>query len=143
MAPIFNWPPFKLVELNADTGKPTDPNIGMRVRREFYDVKRDGRGKKVIVAHKTGGGSSKQEDTKEPVKNEGSEQNKVDGERKEKNGEGGGNQVPVVLFSKLFERSLTCLAAETTQGRMDSRRRRETQSDEGGWEDYERDQSRI
>ena len=55
--PFVNWPPFRLVALNADTGKPIDPNVGMRVQREFYDVKKDRNGKKVVVAHKSPSGS--------------------------------------------------------------------------------------
>lgn len=57
MGKHFNWPPFVAVALDADTGKPVDPNIGMRVKREFYNVGKDGKGRKVVVAHKTGSGS--------------------------------------------------------------------------------------
>ena len=57
MGKWFNWPPFVAVAIDADTGKPLDPDIGMRTRREFYNVGKDGKGKKVIVAHKSPSGS--------------------------------------------------------------------------------------
>lgn len=54
MGKFFNWPPFVAVPIDADTGKPLDPNVGMRVKREFYNVGTDGKGKKVMIAHKSG-----------------------------------------------------------------------------------------
>ena len=57
MAPFFNWPPFVAVAIDADTGKPLDPNIGMRVKREFVNVGIDGKGRKMLVAHKSPSGS--------------------------------------------------------------------------------------
>ena len=50
--PFFDWPPFKLVALDADTGKPLDPNVGMRVCRDFYNVRKDKNGKKVMTRKK-------------------------------------------------------------------------------------------
>lgn len=84
--PHFNWPPFKLVRLDADTGKPLDPNVGMRVYREFYDIKKDKHGKNVVVAHKSGNGGSK----KGEAAAEGGE--KKDGNGKNGNGNGNGNK---------------------------------------------------
>ena len=54
MGKFFNWPPFVTVPIDANTGKPLDPNVGMRVQREFYNVGKDGKGKKVMIAHKSG-----------------------------------------------------------------------------------------
>ena len=88
--PFFGWPPFRLVALDADTGKPIDPNIGMRVKREFYDIKKDKNGKKMIIAHKTSShgttkdeGKGGSEDIKKGVN--------VKGNEVKKNGSGGGN----------------------------------------------------
>ena len=50
----FNWPPFVVDLIDTNTGKPLDPNVGMRVKREFYNVGKDGKGKKMIIAHKSG-----------------------------------------------------------------------------------------
>ena len=57
MGKWFNWPPFVAVAIDTDTGKPVDPNIGMRTRREFYNIGKDGKGKKVLIAHKSPAGS--------------------------------------------------------------------------------------
>jgi hypothetical protein len=52
------------VPIDADTGKPLDPNIGMRLKREFYNVGKDGKGKKRIVAHKSGSATAAAEEGK-------------------------------------------------------------------------------
>ena len=90
MGKFFNWPPFVAVPIDANTGKPLDPNVGMRVQREFYNVGKDGKGKKVMVAHKSGSsaaaaGEGKKEDS---GKNGG-------GEKKDKavGADGGGAKV--------------------------------------------------
>jgi hypothetical protein len=64
MGKWFNWPPFVVVPIDADTGKPLDPNVGMRVKREFYNVGKDGKGKKMIIAHKSGSATAAAEEGK-------------------------------------------------------------------------------
>jgi hypothetical protein len=64
MGKWFNWPPFVAVPIDADTGKPSDPNVGMRVKREFYNVGKDGKGKKMIIAHKSGSAAAAAEEAK-------------------------------------------------------------------------------
>lgn len=49
---FFNWPPFKLYAIDADTGKPLDPNVGITKYVRYYDVKADKHGKKSLVSHK-------------------------------------------------------------------------------------------
>ncbi|KAK5754168.1 hypothetical protein LTS12_015694 [Elasticomyces elasticus] len=46
------WP-FRLVALDADTGKPLDSNIGRRTTVTYYDIKKDSNGKRSVVAHKS------------------------------------------------------------------------------------------
>lgn len=75
--------------LDADTGKPIDPTVGMRVYREFYNVKKDKNGKKMIVAHKNGEGSNKGAVMIEDVKKNGSANGGNNGGNKG-NGQGGG-----------------------------------------------------
>lgn len=84
--PLFNWPPFKLVALDADTGKPIDPTVGMRVYREFYNVKKDKDGKKMIVVKKNGEASDRGGVMFEDVKKDGNGNGK-------NGGNGGGGDV--------------------------------------------------
>ncbi|KAK3112822.1 hypothetical protein LTR53_010503 [Teratosphaeriaceae sp. CCFEE 6253] len=44
--------PFRLIPINADTGKPLDPAIGRKQMVTYYDIKKDKSGKRSIVAHK-------------------------------------------------------------------------------------------
>lgn len=94
--PFFNWPPFKLVALDADTGKPLDPTVGMRVYREFYNVKKDKDGKKMIMVHRNGEGSKKGEVMTEDVKKDGNGKaangSKAGGGEAAKNGGNGGGE---------------------------------------------------
>ena len=97
MGKYFNWPPFKLVALDADTGKPLDPNVGMRVKREFYDIKKDDKGNNMVVAHKTNGSKAGVDDVKKNGKGNGNG-GAGNGKGVRKNdggncGAGGGNQV--------------------------------------------------
>jgi len=46
------WP-FRLVPIDADTRQPLDPNIGRRTAVTYYDIKKDGKGKPAIVAHRS------------------------------------------------------------------------------------------
>lgn len=58
--------------LDTNTGKPIDPTVGMRVYREFYNVKKDKDGKKMVVVHKTNGdGSNKRAVMTKDVKKNG------------------------------------------------------------------------
>ncbi|RMZ04296.1 hypothetical protein D0864_02768 [Hortaea werneckii] len=45
--------PFRLIPIDADTGKPTDPNIGRKTYVTYYDVRKGKNGSKSIVAHKS------------------------------------------------------------------------------------------
>ncbi|RMZ14124.1 hypothetical protein D0864_00263 [Hortaea werneckii] len=45
--------PFRLIPIDADTGKPTDPNIGRKTYVTYYDVRKSKNGSKSIVAHKS------------------------------------------------------------------------------------------
>ena len=90
---FFNWPPFVAVALDADTGKPLDPNIGMRVKREFYDVKKTKNGQKVTVAHKSGSAQGSKAGGGGEEKKNGIGDGKKDGNgngKKGENGKGGG-----------------------------------------------------
>lgn len=112
MGKYFNWPPFVAIPVDADTGKPVDPNVGMRVKREFYNVGTDGKGKKVMIAHKSPSGSKvgaeeiKEEEKKDDGKkggngNDGGKDNgKKDGEEKkqDKGADGEGQKVRVHLL---------------------------------------------
>ena len=86
----FNWPPFRLVALDADTGQPIDPNVGMRTYREFYDIKKDSHGNKVLIAQNSPSGSrTGAEDVKKSV-NGGDKKNGNGGDKKGGNGKNGG-----------------------------------------------------
>ena len=83
------------VALDADTGKPLDPKVGMRVKREFYNVKQSPNGKKVMVAHKTrsnASGEAKNDKNNEGAKKVGNEKggNEKGGQGKKNDGGGGG-----------------------------------------------------
>lgn len=45
--------PFRLIPIDADTGKPTDPNLGRKTYVTYYDVRKSKNGSKSIVAHKS------------------------------------------------------------------------------------------
>jgi predicted CopG family antitoxin len=85
MGKFFNWPPFVAVPIDADTRKPLDPNVGMRVKREFYNVGKDGKGKKVMIAHKTGSAAAAEDGKKEYG---GKKEGNGNGKGKGKNGGG-------------------------------------------------------
>ncbi|OTA24036.1 hypothetical protein BTJ68_13269 [Hortaea werneckii EXF-2000] len=50
--------PFRLIPIDADTGKPTDPNIGRKTYVTYYDVRKSRNGSKSIVAHKSASSSA-------------------------------------------------------------------------------------
>jgi len=50
---LHGWKPFKVIALDADTGKPLDPNIGRQTYVTYYDIKKSKNGSKSIVAHKS------------------------------------------------------------------------------------------
>ena len=96
MGKFFNWPPFVAVAIDADTGKPLDPNVGMRVKREFYDVKKAKNGQKVMVAHRSGSNAGSKNGGTEDVKKNGNvngngEANANGNRNGKKNGNGNGN----------------------------------------------------
>ena len=54
---LTGWKPFRIIPLDADTGKPLDPSIGRKTYVTYYDVKKDKSGAKSIVAHRSNSGS--------------------------------------------------------------------------------------
>ncbi|KAK5739080.1 hypothetical protein LTR17_005600 [Elasticomyces elasticus] len=80
------WP-FRLVALDADTGKPLDSNIGRRTTVTYYDIKKDSNGKRSVVAHKPPVPSVHDEKGKDDDKNK---KNGNDG--KNNNNNQGGNK---------------------------------------------------
>ncbi|EMD01312.1 hypothetical protein BAUCODRAFT_144848 [Baudoinia panamericana UAMH 10762] len=88
--------PFRLVAVDADTGKPIDPNIGRKTYVTYYDVKKDKKGNKVIERHRTQRGSQVGEgqgkdEQKKCCKCDGGGEKKPEGRvgKKEGNGDGG------------------------------------------------------
>ncbi|KAK0250421.1 hypothetical protein LTR91_017778 [Friedmanniomyces endolithicus] len=81
--------------------KPLDPNIGRRTAVTYYDIKKDGKGKSSIIAHRSPapsahGGNGKEEEKNgkkggngEKVKNSG--KNDANAEKKDVKKDGGGN----------------------------------------------------
>ena len=135
MGKFFNWPPFVAVALDADTGKPLDPNIGMRVYREFYDVKKNSNGKKVMVAHKSGSaaGSKAAEEAKKNGNGNGNGKgNGKGGDSEEKKNDGGGGEekVHVLTYSCFTSLSVVCLTDQHRSRRIATRhgRTRKTRS---------------
>jgi len=113
--PFFEWPPFKLVALDADTGKPLDPDVGMRVCRDFYNVRKDKDGKKFMtrkrVDFKDQKGNVMTEDVKKVGKGGGNAGKK--GNEQKKDNSGDTQQVsPIILFS-LPRKKLTRLKKPT------------------------------
>jgi len=100
--PFFDWPPFKLVALDADTGKPLDPNVGMRVCRDFYNVRKAKDGKKVMtrkrVDFKDQKGNVMTEDVKKDGKGGGDAGKKGSEEKKESSGDAQ-QASPTILFT--------------------------------------------
>ncbi|KAK1019900.1 hypothetical protein LTR54_000544 [Friedmanniomyces endolithicus] len=94
------WP-FRLVPIDADTRQPLDPNLGRRTAVTYYDIKKDGKGKSSIVAHRspapsTHGGNGKEEEKNgkkgsngEKVKKGG--KNDAKAKKKDAKKDGGGN----------------------------------------------------
>lgn len=56
----FFQKPFKIFRLDADTGKPLDPNVRRKIT--YYEVKSGSNGSKKLVAHKTPSKAAKEED---------------------------------------------------------------------------------
>ena len=54
---LSGWKPFRIIPIDADTGKPLDPNIGRKTYVTYYDIKKDKSGAKSIVAHRSPSGS--------------------------------------------------------------------------------------
>lgn len=50
---LAGWRPYRVISLDADTGKPLDPNIGRKTYVTYYDIKKDKKGSKSIVAHRS------------------------------------------------------------------------------------------
>ncbi|KAK3113514.1 hypothetical protein LTR53_009120 [Teratosphaeriaceae sp. CCFEE 6253] len=95
--------PFRLIPINADTGKPQDSAIGRKQMVTYYDIKKDKSGKRSIVAHK----SSPSEVDDKPS----GEAKRKDGNGKGKNGNGGAdksNQVRMASGWQHIFQSLTC-----------------------------------
>ncbi|KAK5678247.1 hypothetical protein LTS10_009417 [Elasticomyces elasticus] len=99
------WP-FRLVALDADTGKPLDSNIGRRTTVTYYDIKKDSNGKRSVVAHKSPVPSVHDEKGKDDEKtkkngndgknnnNQGGNKNKNDNKKDEKKDNKGGDKNP-------------------------------------------------
>lgn len=107
MTRLFGWPPFKLYAVDADTGKPLDPNVGRKTYVTYYDVKKDKNGKAVMTAKRTPTPSAVGAITTQDVKKNGNGKangngnggvkggnggnGKKDDEKKDAGGKGGGN----------------------------------------------------
>ncbi|RMX95541.1 hypothetical protein D0868_11677 [Hortaea werneckii] len=61
--------PFRLIPIDADIGKPTDPNLGRKTYVTYYDVRKSRNGSKSIVAHKSATPSAASGNDKDGVKN--------------------------------------------------------------------------
>lgn len=86
--------PFKLLAIDADTGKPLDPNVRRKTYVKYYDIKPSGSGSKSFVAYKAPSDQAKKvEITTEDVKKDknGKGKGKTGGDEGKKN-EGGGKQ---------------------------------------------------
>ncbi|RMY83770.1 hypothetical protein D0862_11610 [Hortaea werneckii] len=79
--------PFRLIPIDADTGKPTDPNLGRKTYVTYYDVRKSKNGSKSIVAHKSASPSAASGNGKDGAKN--AQKGETDNaERKAQNGGG-------------------------------------------------------
>ncbi|KAK1074597.1 hypothetical protein LTR74_000840 [Friedmanniomyces endolithicus] len=99
------WP-FRLVPIDADTRQPLDPNIGRRTAVTYYDIKKDGKGKPAIVAHRSPtpsahGGNGKEDEKNgknggngEIGKNGGKNDAKAEKKAEKKDGGGGNDKNP-------------------------------------------------
>lgn len=45
--------PFRLIPVDADDGQPLDSNIGRKTYVTYYDVRKNRKGSKSIIAHKS------------------------------------------------------------------------------------------
>lgn len=80
----FFQKPFKIFRLDADTGKPLDPNVRRKIT--YYEVKSGSDGSKKLVAHKSLSNPAK-EDEKEKAKPEDkSADNKPDAQKNDNSG---------------------------------------------------------
>lgn len=142
--PFFDWPPFKLVALDADTGKPLDPNVGMRVCRDFYNVRKDKDGKRVMtrksVDFKDQKGNVMIEDVKKGGKGSGDTGKRGREEKKDSSGDAqqASSDPPFYLPELEADR-----AQETRRCRLHSRRRQEANGNESGEQPLERHHRRI
>lgn len=91
--------PFKIFAIDADTGKPLDPNVRRKKYVKYYDIKPNGSGSKLFVAHKANSDKEKKvKITTEDVRRdkggngEGNENHKNGGEEGKKQGGGGDGQ---------------------------------------------------
>ncbi|RMX81453.1 hypothetical protein D0867_02633 [Hortaea werneckii] len=83
--------PFRLIPIDADTGKPTDPNLGRKTYVTYYDVRKSKNGSKSIVAHKSASPSAASGNDKDGAKNAQKGEN-VNAGRKAQNGGGQGGE---------------------------------------------------
>ena len=89
-----------MVAVDADTGKPLDPRVGVPTQRDFITVEKDKHGKKMLVAHKGDPANA----TYEFVKNDNGGANGNGGEEKKKDGTGGGGDIVSFHCPKLTVR---------------------------------------
>ncbi|KAI7299138.1 hypothetical protein KC315_g17751 [Hortaea werneckii] len=83
--------PFRLIPIDADTGKPTDPNLGRKTYVTYYDVRKSKNGSKSIVAHKSASPSAASGNGKDGAKN--TQKGETDNAgRKAQNGGGQGGE---------------------------------------------------
>ncbi|TKA69365.1 hypothetical protein B0A55_06157 [Friedmanniomyces simplex] len=89
------WP-FRLVSIDADTGKPLDPSVGRKTAVTYYDIKKDQHGHRSIVAHKSpapsahGGNGKEGEDKAKKGGNDEKGKGVKGGGNKDKKKDGGG-----------------------------------------------------
>ncbi|KAK4547269.1 hypothetical protein LTR36_000924 [Oleoguttula mirabilis] len=77
---LAGWRPYRIIPLDADTGKPLDPNIGRKTYVTYYNIKKSRNGSNSVVAHRSSAGSVA-----------GGEKGKGGNHDAKKNGSGNGN----------------------------------------------------